>query len=150
MAATLSPRDKMKSTSAWKLYDFDPDSADKVDIAWLDMRDYTHFACTFFRTVGTGNVDTFRIIANDASDGSGTDVEIIAHAVGSQPNALADQIHLECTAEEIGALGDTNSKNLRYVSAQVEFATNTDEGVVYCCRCGARFPQANLTADIVA
>jgi len=77
-------------------------------------------------------------------------VEVIAHAVGSQPNALNDQIWLECTAEEIAALGDAAGVDLRYVSADVEFQTSTDEGVVYYERSGARFPQSGLTADIVA
>lgn len=137
--------DKLLSNLAITHYDFDPDGTDAVDVGWVDMRDFSHFACSFFRTVGTSALDTFTIIANPESDGSGTDVNVKTHAVGSEPNALGDYLFLECTAEEIGALGST----LRYVSAACEFATGTDEGVVTYIRKGKRSYDA-LSADTVA
>lgn len=137
--------EKLTSSLAVTHYDFDPDGTDPVDIAWVDMKEHSNFMCSFFRTVGTSNVDTFRIIANSASDGSGSDVVIVTHAVGSQPNAVGDYIFLECTAEQVGAAGT----DLRYVSAQVEFATGTDEGVVTYIRCGGR-EYTGLSSDTVA
>ena len=146
----LPATEKLFSSAAIKMYDFDPDSADAVDIAWVDMRDYENFACAFFRTIGTGALDTFKILANTASDGSGTDRVIKTHAVASEPNALGDQIFLECSAEEIAQTGADNSEDLRYVTASVEFATSTDEGVVLYERFNPRFAKTGLTADIVA
>ncbi len=137
---------KLFANAAIKGYDFDPGTTNATDIAWVDMRDYGLFACSFFRTVGTGALDGFTILANTQSDGGGTDVEIKAHAVGSEPNAVGDQLFLECTAEEIKTAG----ANYRYVSASCEFATDSDEGVVTYIRSKPRFPADGLTADIVA
>lgn len=144
--ASAQASDKLLSNLAITHYDFDPGGTDPVDVAWVDMRDYGNFACSFFRTIGTSDVDTFKILANSASDGSGTDVEIKAHAVGSQPDAVGDYLFLECTAEEIGASGT----DLRYVTASVEFATGTDEGVVTYVRANPRFARDGLSSDTVA
>jgi hypothetical protein len=143
---------KLKSNLAVTQYDFDPDSADKVDAAWVDMRDFGRFMAGFFRTVGTGALDTFRIIANAASDGSGTDVEVIAHALPSgEPNAVGDTIWVECTADQIREVGTAAGvEGLRYVSLNLEFATSTDEGVVTYIRSLPRWPRDGLTANVVA
>src|SRR5712691_755264 len=84
-----------------KSYDFDPNATSATDVGWVDMRDYTHFGVSLFRSVGSNTVTSFAILANSASDGSGTDVTIKSHAIGSAPDAVGDQIFLECTAEEI-------------------------------------------------
>lgn len=141
-----SSQDNQKIRSRMKVtqYDFDPDGTDAVDVAWVDMRDFGRFLASFFRTVGTSDLDTFRIIANSASDGSGTDVVVRSKTV--DPDAVGDYVFIECTAQELAALGD----DLRYVSLQVEFATGTDEGVVTYIRSDPRFAYDELTADAVA
>lgn len=150
MPATAS-NEHLLANNAIRLYDFDPGGTDPVDVAWVDMRDYKYFLIAFFRTIGTGALDTFSILANSASDGSGTDVTVKAHAVASEPNAVGDQIFLEVSAEQINEVGvAAGVADLRYVSASVEFATGTDEGVVLYMRSQARFPQTGLTADIIS
>lgn len=144
MASTVAT-EKLTANIAVTHYDFDPNATTATDIAWVDMRNFGHFLCSFFRTIGTSNV-TFKILANSASDGSGQDVEVKAHAVGSQPDAVGDYLFLECTAAEIAALGS----NLRYVTASVSVATNTDEGVVTYVRGLPRNAYADLSADTVA
>lgn len=130
-------------------YDFDPGGTDAVDVGWVDMQDYDAILITFFRTVGTSNLDTFAIIANSESDGSGTDATVKTHAVANEPNAVGDYIVLEVSAEEIRQVETSSTGQLRYVSASVEFATGTDEGVVTYIR-KARHAQRNLTAESVA
>lgn len=143
--------DKLFSRLAMRMYDFDPDGTDPVDVAWVDMQNFRHFAVGLFRSVGTGSVAAFKILANTAADGSGTDVEIKAHAIGSAPDAVGDQIWLECSAEEIAQeAADAGITGARYVSAQVDLATGTDECVVLYVRGNARFAYDNLTADIIA
>lgn len=143
---------KIASQVYVKGFDFDPNVDTPVDVGWVDMRDFKYLLVSFFRTVGTGAVDAFKIIANSASDGSGTDVVVKEHAVGSEPDAVGDQLFLEISSQELGGLGDhpDNELALRYVSAQIEFATATDEGVVTYIMSGPRFPREDLTADIVA
>ena len=146
--AVATTSKKILANMAIKHYDFDPGATTVTEIAWVDMRDFSNFAASFARTIGTGAI-TFDIIANDQSDGSGTDTVIKAHAVASEPDALMDQIWLECTADEIGA-GGTGAA--RYVTARVSTATGTDEGVVTYIRDtrGGRFVHDALTADIIA
>lgn len=143
---------KLRSTLKVLQFDFDPagDSTDPVDVSWQDMSNFDSLLVGFFRTVGTGTVDTFRIIANTKSDGSGTDRVIKTKTISSQPDALGDTIWLEITAAEVAQVGDEVGEDLRYVSAQVEFGTGTDEGVVTYIFGRPRFAQKDLTVDIVA
>lgn len=145
--ASSQENEKITSRVLVTQYDFDPDSADAQDVAWVDMRDFGRFLAGFFRTVGTSDLDTMKIIANSESDGSGTDVEVKSKTLtGVQPNAVGDYNFLECTAQELAALGT----NLRYVTLQLEFATATDEGVVTYIRSDSRFSYTGLTADSIA
>lgn len=146
-----SAQESAKLTSTLKLdaFDFDPDSAAVQDVGFVDLQNFSHFLVQFARTVGTGNLDTFKILANSEADGSGTDVEVKVKTITSQPNAQADTVYLECTAEEVGALS-TSSNRLRYVSAALEFATSTDEAAVTYIREAGRFANKDLTADTIA
>jgi hypothetical protein len=142
MASTVSTN-KVNSVLAQKSYDFDPDATTLTSIAWVPMNGFNAFMASFVRTIGTSNV-VFRIAAATDAAGAGA-VTVKEHAVAAQPDAVGDQLFLECSAEELKGLGQT----LDYVSAQVSVATNTDEGVVVYTRLADR--QYNgLTADIVA
>ena len=140
---------KLFSRMAWKSYDFDPNATTATEIGWVDMQNYQLFAAQFFRTIGTSNV-TFSIVANSESDGSGSDVTVKTHAVGSQPDAVGDQLFLSVTAEEIAAAAEAAGTTARYVTAVVSVATNTDEGVVSYIRAFPLRAVKDLTADIVA
>lgn len=135
---------KFMSRNIVTQYDFDPGATTATDIAWVDMRDAGVFTCSFFRTIGTGAL-TFQILANSASDGSGSDV-VVKTWSGSQPDAVGDYVFLECTAQEMAALGT----DLRYLTASCAVATGTDEGVVTYIRSDLRFNYADATADTVA
>ena len=132
-----------------KQFDFDPGGTSLTDIGFEDGRDFGSFLFTFFRTIGT-SADVMRVIANDASDGSGTDVVVKNKTIAAEPNAVGDQIHLEVSADEIRAAGEAAGEAVRHVSLQVSFATGTDEGVVTYTFGRARHPRQALTADIVA
>ena len=131
--------------NAITVYDFDPGNTDPNDVAWVDMRDFAWFLVIFIRTIGTSNLDTFEIIANPQSDGSGTDVNIKVHAVASEPNLIPDYIFLECSALEVQAAG----ADLRYVTASLEFATSSDEAIVVYVRKAGRFHRRALTTDSI-
>jgi hypothetical protein len=142
MASTVSSN-KVNSVLAQKAYDFDPDATTLTDIAWVPMNGFHAFMASFVRTIGTSAV-VFKIAA--ATDSAGTGAVVVKdHAVAAAPDAVGDQLYLECTAEELKGLGQT----LDHVSAQVSVATGTDEGVVVYTRLADR--QYNgLTADAVA
>lgn len=128
------------------------DATVEVATGWVDLRDYENFAVGMVTSLlpsGTGPT-VFEIIADADADGGDGNVIIKAHALGSLPNAVGDVVWLECTAEEIRQLGVDNTKELRYVSANVDANHANDEAVLVYVRSGARFPQDGLTADAVS
>lgn len=124
------------------VHDFDPDDSAAADVGWVDMSGYDELTVVAIRTIGTGDVDGFDILSNPASDGSGTDVEVKAHAIGTQPDAISDFVVLSCRADEL-------SGN-RYVSASMELAVSTDEFQVVYIRSKPRRAVRDLTADTIA
>jgi hypothetical protein len=131
-------------------YDFDPDGTSAVDVAWVDMRDYDRIMFLFFRTVGTSDV-TVKVLGNSASNGSGTDVEIVAltNAAFGDPDAVGDYVFVEVSQDDLIAASATDGA-CRYVSLNLAFGTGTDEAVVTYIRGGAKHPQSGLTANAVA
>ena len=151
--ASPQASDKLFSREALYAYDHDPaDASVDTEIAWVDMRDYEQFAVLLFTSVlgGTGPT-AFSIIANAESDGSGTDVTIKTHAIGSSPNAVGDFLVLQCTAEEIAQeASDAGVANARYVCVRVTCNHTGDECVVFYQRTGCKRAYAGLTADYVS
>jgi hypothetical protein len=148
-----SPQSSEKIASKIKLYayDFDPDSGSATDVAWVDMQNFHKFGALVFRSVGTGTIQGFTLLANNASDGSGTDITIKSHALGSAPDAVGDFIFLECTAEEIAQeAADAGITGARYVSANIDLQTSTDECVVVYIFTDPRFAYDQLTADHIS
>lgn len=132
------------------IFDFDPDSADPVDVGWEDFRDYEYLTVIIIRTIGTGALDGFRLLGNSASDGSDTDVVLKTHAVGSEPNLIPDSLVLTVSASEMAQEGEDGSQSdLRFVSASLELATSTDEFIVEYIFSNAHHPTLGLTADTV-
>lgn len=131
-------------------YDFDPGATTNVDIAWVDFRDFQRFLVSFFRTIGTG-ATTLRILGNAQSNGGGTDVVVKTKTLTSaEPNAVGDYTFLECTVDEVIAAGKAAGIDVRYLSASVSVATDTDEGVVTYILGGPRYKAGALTSDNIA
>lgn len=147
-----SPQGSEKIFSHMKIksFDFDPDGTSAVDVGWEDMQNFGLFGVEFFRTIGT-SVVTLAILANAQSNGGGTDVTVKTKTFTAQPDAVGDQVFLECTAEEVKQeANDAGVSGVRYVSASVSFATGTDEAVVTYFFAHPRFAYDQLTADIIA
>ena len=134
---------KLRAELNCTMYELDAEGP--ADVGWVDMRDSSCILIGVMRSVGTGGLDDFRIIANDASDGSGTDVEIKDYGTATTVDAVGDTVWLEASAEEIGAAGT----DLRYVSASVGHVTATDESVIVYIRKGKRGYQ-DQTADVIS
>lgn len=127
-------------------FDFDPGGTDAVDVSWQDMRDFGAICMILFHSVGTGAIDAFDMLANSESDGSGTDAEVKSHALSSAPDAVGDYIFLEALASEFPPLGS----DLRYVSASVELAVDTDECVVTYIFGQPKWAYGSLSSDTIA
>lgn len=147
MASSLTNNEKLSSTLQITAYDFDPGATTATDIAWVPMG--RHFLAMFFRTVGASGL-TFSLIGNTATDGTGTDVTIVSHAVANEPDAVGDYVFLECSEEQVKEVAATAGlSNVKTVSASVAVATGTDEGVVIYVREPHR-KYADITAESVA
>lgn len=60
---------------------------------------FRHFLAGLFRSVGTGAVTKFEIIAATAADGTGATI-VREHVLGTAPDAVGDFIWLECAVEQ--------------------------------------------------
>lgn len=145
--AVATETDKLSTKLKVEQFDFDPDATTATEISWVDMRDFMYFMALFFRTVGTSAL-TYRIIGNDQSDGSGTDVEIKTGSAA--PDAVGDYAFLECSMQEVLSAGSAAGVDVRYLTLECTVATGTDEGVVTYIRSGARHATSGLTADSIA
>jgi hypothetical protein len=145
--ASAQASKKLSTEINVKNYDVDPDATTAFNVAYVDMRDYNVFMAGFFRTVGTSDLQTFKIMAAEDSDGTNAQ-EIKTGTV--DPDALGDQVWLECTAQEIAHIGNATGYKLRYVTLRLQFQTGTDEGVATYVLGHPRFPSEGLTADAVA
>lgn len=115
---------------------------------WYDMDGYSGvvFIVTGINLTGAG-ANGLSIMADAAADGSGGNVEIVAHAVASSPASEGDSLVIECSAEQIRQEGVDNSKVLRYVAPKVKLANANDECVVTCIRVEPRHAYGSLTPD---
>lgn len=147
MASGLTAK-KQASEVKVTMYDFDPNATTSTAVGWVDMRDFAKLMVGFFRTVGTADIT---MLIRAATDNAGADVQtIVTKTITAQPNALGDYVFLECTAEQIADVARSSGKALRYASAYISVATNTDEGVVMYMLGGAKFKYDELTADYVS
>lgn len=122
-----------------------------TDVAWVDMSGYHSILVGVVASTLVGNgVTAFKLIANTSSTGGGTDREIVAHAVGSAPDAVGDYLWLEATAEQIADLGARNGEALRYVSANITCANASDVVATVYIRTPALWSHDDLTADYVS
>ncbi|GAG08495.1 unnamed protein product, partial [marine sediment metagenome] len=96
---------------------------------WVDMRDYSQFGLLVMSSTLTGaGMTLVEIVANTASDGSGTTV-VITTSGAVVADAVGDYVVLECSQEQLAQEGSDNSVALRYVAGRVTVANNADECV---------------------
>jgi len=145
MASSVTT-DYLSSQLKVAMYDFDPDETTHTDVNWSDMRDFGAVMTMLFRSIGTGAVAAFSIVANADSAGGGTDATVKTHALGTAVDAVGDFVFLEALASEIVNL----ATDLRYVSANASLATGTDECVFTYVFGLPRFAYGGLTADTIA
>lgn len=132
------------------MYSVDPaDLTVPTDVAWVDMNDYDSILVGVMaaKLTGTGLVASgFKLLGNSAANGSGSDVTLKTHAIGTAADADGDTVWLEITKQEIVALSENGA---RYVSANVDCANAADElAVTYIRR--AKTQKAGNTADYIS
>jgi len=153
MPATYSA-EYLFSRSERRMVDYDIDDALNVvdlgqpqgaSLKCLPIANFRRFAAALFRSVGTGSVVAFEIVGATAADGTGATI-VVAHAIGSAPNAVGDTIWLECDVDQVHEVLATAT----HVGVRVDLSTTTDEAVIFFERAEAMFPRAGLTADFIS
>ena len=99
-------------------YDFDPNTTDSTAVGWVDMRDFSKFLVSFFRTVGTSDIT---LLIRAATSAAGANVQtILTKTIAAQPDAVGDYVFAECLAEQIAqtadVLGLTTSMSQNFAS----------------------------------
>lgn len=153
MAATATVHSVLANGNL-RMVDFDPNgtAATLVDLdpasssEGLPIATFRRFVAGLFRSVGTGTVAEFSIIADTDDDLATTPTVVVQHAIGSPPDAVGDTIWLECDAEQIQEV----LPGATHVGVRIDLATATDECVVFFGRFDAYYPRRALTADYIA
>jgi hypothetical protein len=152
MVATYTAQ-HLRARSERRMVDYDIDDAlNLVDLGQpqgasnqcLPIALFRRFIAGLFRSVGTGTVDAFHIVAATSAAGAGA-VAVVSHAIGSAPNLLNDTIWLECDVEQIREVLPTAT----HVGVQVDLATATDECVIFFERADPLYNAGALTADFI-
>ena len=143
--ATVQANEHLFSRHAMRTYVHDPaDATVAAYIAWVDMRDFSHFAALAALVSGTG-ILTFKIFA--ATDSSGTSATLVkAHSDPTPADAAGDNVVLEVSVEQVRAVLSA----ARYVSVEMDCDAAGDIVTVTYIRCASRHAYRALTADVIA
>lgn len=159
MAATYSA-DHLFSIMEIRSVENDPDTGSDayVDLAqpqagaagsptapFIPVANFRRFAAQYRTTVGTGGITAFKLVAATSAAGAGA-VDIVAHALGSNPDAVNDYVNLECNIEQVREVLPTAT----HIGVLVNLVTSTDEGTLTFIRAEPQFPRSGLTADYIS
>lgn len=153
MAATYSVA-HLTARSVRRLLDFDPDASTAV-VATLNpaasekclaITTGRRFLFGIMHSVGTGAFTAARIIAATNAAGTGSPTTVVAHALGTAPDAVGDTIWLECDVEQVREVLATAT----HVGLEITLVTSTDECVLFVEAAEPTFVLAGLTADYIS
>lgn len=153
MASTTIAND-LRTTLNVRNLDFDPASANDEFVvldpsnsaAGIALGTYRKFLAQYRTSVGTGGITVFTM--GGATDSAGTGyVAAVAHALGSNPDAVGDWVTIECTDEQIREVLPTAT----HVCVVANLVTGTDEGAVTFIMADPLYgPTAGLTGDRIS
>jgi hypothetical protein len=151
MPATYTAQ-HLRSRAARVIVEHDVASADDPQVVALTPTadcfaitdGYRRFLAGLFRSVGTGNIDAFEIIAATDAAGTGATV-VVEHAFATEADAVGDFVWLECDIEQVLEVLATAT----HVGVRIEQATAGDECIVYFERAEPTFAYTDLTADTI-
>jgi hypothetical protein len=112
----------------------------------LPIEEFTHFTAQTCASLLAGSgVTVFKIYCGTDAAGS-TPTVVVAHAVGTAPDAEGDSLFLECNAEQIHEVLATAT----HVGVWLDCQHNDDETVVIFTCEHPTYARAGLTADYTA
>lgn len=153
--ASPQASNKLRSNLKIEMWDHDPGGTSATVVSpdggtterWFDMNDFACFAvAAMASTLAGSGITKLEIVANTASDGSGTTV-VIKDSGTIAADAVGDWAIEECTAEELAQEGADNSVSLRYVAGRITMQDAGDEAVVTYIGGEPRFAHLDLTPE---
>jgi hypothetical protein len=147
----------LNNLSEIRMLDYDIDGAlNVVDLGQpqgagnkcLPIAVFRRFRAGLFRSVSApASVDAFQIIAATTADGTGSPTIVVAHAIGTAPDAVGDTIWLEVDVEQVREVLLTAT----HVGVRVDLANAADECVIFFERADPLYgPRQGLTADFIS
>lgn len=144
--------DKLASRSERRMVDFDPDATTLTivdldptgSLELLPLQGFRRFMAGLFRSVGTGALTAFQIIA--ATDGDGAGATVVVAGAALTADAVNDRVWLECDIEQVREALPAAT----HIGVRAQLVTATDECVIFFERAEPEFPRAGLTADYIA
>ena len=91
---------KILTESKKQMFFHEPAGTSAEDVGYVSQKQFNGLAVGYLRCVGTGVLTALSIIVSDDAVGTTTAV-VKSHALGSNPDAVGDQIYLEASNEEI-------------------------------------------------
>lgn len=144
MASAIATN-KLRCEIAQRTYIHNPATATTAEVvAWVDMRDFANFMAQVGFVSGTG-VLTFRILASENADGSGSPIEVKVHPAPTAADAEDDNLTLECSASELAQLGIATGVSLRYLGVEMDMDHADDICAVVYTRANPKFAGEGLT-----
>ena len=142
---------KILSRDALDLIPHTPAGATAEVIKYVSMRDFDGFCVGYTRTAGTDVLTALSIFVGDAASPS-TSIVVKAHALGTDVDAVGDQVYLEVNAQEVQKAANDAGITFTelFVSAVVTEVGVGDTSVVLQNRSYAHHKVAGLTSDVIA
>lgn len=123
------------------------DHSATTDVGWVDAQNFRKFTVMSTAVLLTGaGLTTFELEGNSANDGSGTNVLLVAHPIGTAPDAVGDSLFLEVDIDDAAAGTD----NIRFVNARVIADNALDDHHFTYILSAAKNASAGQSADIIA
>jgi len=150
MASTTTAH-KALARAERRMVEYDSDDAlNLVDLATpqgastecLPIANFRRFVAGYFRSVGTGTLDNFQIIAATSAAGAGA---VVVAATSQDADAIGDFCYIEADVEQIREVLAAAT----HVGVRVQHGA-TDEAIISFERCEPFYPVAGLTADYIS
>ena len=143
--------DHLASNSERRMVDYDIDDAANLVVLdpasgdkCLPINQFRRYMAGVMRSVGTGGIDTLKIVAATSAAGAGATA--VVSLTPTTANAVGDTVWAECDVEQIHEALATAT----HVGVELDLATTTDECVVFFERAEPMFPRAGLTANYIS
>ncbi len=157
MASAVTSQ-KLASNMAMLSYDHDPgttaativspDGGTTKRVVPLALYEWFGVACMTSVSASSSGVTKVEIVG--CTDSTGANPTVVVDSGTVAADAVGDFVFVECSAAQVKEVGDAASLTLTHVAARITCSNSGDEAVVTYLRAFPKFPQLNLTANVIA